>query len=159
MIALTAALALPGCGRRGSTPAPDQATTSVSGRVRIAGSTPLEQVLIEPGDTAAPSLEVSGDYRQELRRLSGAKVRASGTLAGPGQLRVSEYEILEIAGHVPLVGILAAEDGRAAVLPAGGARVEVRAAPPELLEQAGAKVWVILDANGEVKGYGIIRER
>jgi len=141
----------------------------VTGRVRIAGSTPLEQVLIEP--SAASSLEVSGDYRVELRRLSGAVVRATGTLAGPGQLRVSEYEILEIAGHVPVVGILEIaghvpvvgtlelEDGRVAVVPATGAPVEVRAAPAELLERAGAKVWVILDANGEVKGYGIIRER
>jgi len=131
----------------------------VTGRVRIAGSTPLEQVLIEPQDSAASSLEVSGDYRVELRRLSGAVVRATGTLAGPGHLRVSEYEILEIAGHVPVVGTLELEDGRVAVVPATGAPVEVRAAPAELLERAGAKVWVILDANGEVKGYGIIRER
>jgi hypothetical protein len=127
--------------------------------VRIAGSTPFEQVLIERGDTAALALQVSGDYRGELRRLSGAVVRAMGTLAGPGQLRVSEYEILEIAGHVPVVGILETATGHVAVVRASGARVEVHAVPPELLEQAGAKVWVILDANGEVKGYGIIRER
>ena len=152
-------MGLSGCGRRGSAPVPDQGTTSITGRVRIAGSTPFEQVLIEAEDTAALVLQVSGDYRVELRHLSGAVVRASGTLAGPGQLRVSEYEILEIAGHVPVVGILEAENGHATVVRASGARVEVQAVPLELLEQAGAKVWVILDANGEVKGYGIIRER
>jgi len=127
--------------------------------VRLAGSTPFEQVLIETEVTTALSVEVSGEYRVELRQLSGAKVRATGVLLGPSRLRVSEYEILEIAGHVPVVGILELEDGRVAVIPVSGDRVEVHAVPAELVQKAGAKVWVILDPNGEVKGYGIIRER
>lgn len=154
-----AVLAAPACGGRGNAPVPDEGTVSVTGRVRLAGSTPFEQVLIEPEDTTALSVEVSGNYRVELRQLSGAKVRAAGAVLGLGQLRVSEYEILEIAGHVPVVGILELEDGRAAVIPVTGDRVEVHAVPAELVQKAGAKVWVILDPNGEVKGYGIIREQ
>ena len=73
---------------------------------------------------------------------------------------VSRYEILLIAGQVPTVGLLevASEDAVYVLRPAGD-RVELRGAPSDLRAQSGAMVWVILDANGVVKGYGVIRER
>ncbi len=135
---------------------------TVTGRVRVAGSTPFEQVLIEPADTAQSAVEAAGEYRDELRRLAGAKVRATGRLtAAPmaDRLAVSDYSILEIAGHTPYVGTLEVGATGAAVRTADGVGRPMTGAPAELLKHAGAKVWVILDSNGAVKGYGIIRER
>ncbi len=131
----------------------------MSGRVRVTGSTPFEQVLIEPADSPDAVLEVYGDYRAELRRLAGAHVRASGSISGERRLRVTSYAILEIAGQVPLVGLLEIREAGAALRTTAGERVDLRSLPAELRERAGAKVWVILDSTGAVKGYGIIRER
>ncbi len=158
MIAALAALAAAACGPSGA-PAPTDGVASVTGRVQLVGATPLEQVVIEPTDSAASPVEVRGEYREELRRLSGAMVRASGQLSSEGRLLVQGYEMLEIAGHVPLVGQLEMVEGKAYVRPPHGEPVEARAAPPELLKYVGAKIWVIRDTTGAVTGYGIIRER
>ncbi len=158
MIGAVTLLAAAACGPGGA-PAPLQEAASVVGRVQLVGATPFERVVIERADSAVRHVEVRGEYREELRRLTGAKVRASGPLAAEGRLMVEEYEILEIAGHVPVVGRLEMRGGKAYVQPQRGEPVEARAAPAELLQHHGAKVWVILDSTGAVTGYGIIRER
>jgi hypothetical protein len=135
------------------------AEITVVGRIRVAGSTPLESVLLAPDDSGRAALEVVGDYRAELQRLSGARVKVVGALSGAGRLLASRYAILEVAGHVPVVGRLSLSDGKVKVVTAEGEAVPVRDAPAELRAQAGAKVWVILDERGAVTGYGILRER
>lgn len=147
------------CGGKGGTPEPAADGTTVVGRVRIAGSTPLERVLIEPDDSGAVALEVVGELRPELRRLSGAQVRVLGELVSADRLRVTGYTILDISGHTPIVGVLEVEDGSARVIDEEGGRTPLRDPPTQLLEQNGAKVWVVLNTNGVVIGYGIIRER
>ncbi len=159
MIAVLAALAHAGCGRGGQTPAPAQEAVSVTGRVQVVGATPLEQVVIQPPDSAAAAIEARGPFRDELKRLGGATVRAAGAMSSAGQLLVKSYEILEIAGHTPLVGMVEVEGNRVMLRAEGGDSVEARGAPAELLRHPGAKVWVILDSTGAVTGYGIIRER
>ena len=147
-----------GQGALESQPVPDAEPGSVytfSGVVRVTGSTPYVRVTIESESTG---FEVRGGYRSELLHLDGAAVRASGQLVA-GLYLVEEYEILEIAGHTPVVGVLELGEGGSFVRTAAGVPVELTGAPDELLGQAGAKVWVILDASGTVKGYGVIRER
>lgn len=159
MIAALAALVLSACGRGGQTPAPSQETVRVEGRVQVVGATPLELVVIEPLDSSQSAIEMRGPSRDELRRLSGAIVRAAGGITGPGQMLVQEYEILEIAGHVPRVGTVEVAGNRITLRAEDGVAIEAKNAPAELFRHPGAKVWVILDSTGAVTGYGIIRER
>jgi hypothetical protein len=132
-------------------------TSSVTGRVRVAGSTPFVQVLIEPADSAATAVEVRGDLRAELARLQGARVEARGVRSDSAFL-VSEYRVLEIAGHAPLVGTLEIVEARVVLHTAAGPR-ELSNVPAALRDRPGAKVWVIVDDHGEVSAYGILRER
>ncbi len=158
MIALGFALAVCACGAGGGSPAPQDASDGVTGRVRVAGNTPFEQVLIEP-DVASDAVEVRGEYRDELRHLSGATVRASGSFSGEHRFEVSGYEILKIAGQEPFVGVLDLREGDLLVRSVDGEVKQIRSPSAELVALAGAKVWVILDSNGAMKGYGVIRER
>lgn len=159
MVAVLAALALVACGGKGGTPEPAADGTIVVGRVRVAGSTPLERVLLEPDEPGTAAVEVVGDLRPELRRLSGAEVRVSGEPASGGRLRVTGYTILDISGHVPIVGVLQVEAASAVVIDDEGGQTSLRDSPAQLLEHSGAKVWVVLNTDGVVIGYGIIRER
>lgn len=155
-----AALTLACGGRGGEAPQPPAAIAApdtVVGSVRVAGATPMEQVLIERGEADA-ALQVSGAYREELIRLSGATVRASGAISDRS-LRVTDYEIVEIAGRKPIVGILDQAGEGMTLRTASGEVVRLSSVPDELREQAGAKVWLILDAEASVKGYGILRDR
>ncbi len=131
----------------------------MTGRVQVVGATPLEQVVIEPLDSAQAAIETRGPYREELRRLSGATVRAAGAMSSARQMLVQEYEILEIAGHVPRVGTVEVAGDRLMLRAEDGVTIEAKNAPAELFRHPGAKVWVILDSTGAVTGYGIIRER
>lgn len=131
----------------------------MTGRVRVAGSTPLERVLIEPDEPGTTAVELVGELRSELERLSGARVRVTGTPAQADRLLVSDYTIVDISGHQPIVGRLEVEGSEASVVNADGARQQLRDPPAELLAQNGAKVWVVLNTDGVVTGYGIIRER
>jgi hypothetical protein len=129
----------------------------VSGLIRVAGSTPDYRVLLNRTSVDQP-YEVRGDLRPELSNLEGARIKAEGTLVGL-MLVVRNYEVLEIAGHEPLVGILVVGDAGVALRTDDGKSVTLQDAPEELHAKAGAKVWVILDSAGVVTGYGVIRER
>ncbi len=129
------------------------------GTVRIVGNAPLEQVLIEPADGAAASLEVRGQYTVELRNLAGAKMRVVGTLQDERLFDVSEYEVLEIGGHVPLVGVLSMNGESYTLRVLGAEAVPLKKSPARFRELNGAKLWVVIDASGAVEAYGIIRER
>jgi len=114
--------------------------------------------MIQPEDSAGAEVELVGDLKAELETLSGAKVRATGTRTESGGLAVSHYEILEIAGHVPVVGVVKVQGSSVTLMTDAGETLSVQDTP-ELLTLDGAKVWVILDSKGAVTGYGIIRER
>jgi hypothetical protein len=147
------------CGGKGGEPKPAEDAATVTGRVRVAGSTPLERVLIEPDEPGAGAFEIAGELRPELKRLSGATVRVTGVMSPSDRLLVSEYTILDISGHKPVVGVLEVDDSEASVVDADGARRRLRDAPTELLAHDGAKIWVVLNTNGVVTGYGILRQR
>ncbi|NIP77699.1 MAG: hypothetical protein GWM90_00235 [Gemmatimonadetes bacterium] len=126
----------------------------MTGVVQITGSTPFYQVMIET-DTA--SYEVHGEYRKELERLQGATVIATGQRKD-GDVTVEGYRILEIGGFQPVVGILESADDKLYVREEDGETIAITGAPEDLRAQLGAKVWVVLDDAGTVRGYGVIRD-
>ncbi len=144
------------CNTRGKMPAPQEESTTLVGTVRVAGSTPFPQVLLHPEEDG-PEVEIQGAYRSELRNLQGARVRVTGRLGAGNVLNASGYEILEIGGQKPLVGLLLVE-GETTLLRTGpGEPVTLRGAPEELRALAGDKVWVITGRDGGVQAYGLIR--
>ena len=113
---------------------------------------------MQPEDSTAAEVELVGDLKAELETLSGAKLRATGIRSDDGGLSVLRYEILEIAGHVPVVGFLTVQDTEVILTTESGETHSIRDAR-KLLTLDGAKVWVILESEGAVTGYGVIRER
>jgi hypothetical protein len=72
---------------------------------------------------------------------------------------VGDYEILEVDGQRPLVGIVLSRDGRLWL--AGRDTVELVGATPDLAGRPGAKVFVLGVREGDrlrVKSHGVIRD-
>ena len=104
-------------------------------------------------------LEVRGEYRGELENLDGAQVRAKGKVEDGRLLVVTSYEILEIAGRVPSVGVLRRSGESYSLDTSDGKSLPIGAVPEAFAELEGAKIWVLIDDRGGVGGYGIIRKR
>ncbi len=130
------------------------------GKVRVTGSTPFETVVLEGDSPGGSALELRGDYRDELKALDGATVRVTGSVADGNILLVSSYEIVLIAGERPIVGVLEvnAED-QVELRTSDGEVIRLKGLPAELGGRAGAKIWAILDSDGQVVAYGVIRDR
>ncbi len=143
-----------------SPPAVGATHASLRGVVFLTGT---EQTVIVAlrGDDAS-SVTLAGVLRDELRRLSGATVQLSGTRQGEGPMArfdVERYEVLEIEGEKPAVGILHAR-GDQFRLGEGEASVRLSAVPDGFRRFLGAKVWIIgpRAADGiRVQSYGVIR--
>jgi hypothetical protein len=156
-----------GCGRSHAgtaTPATVQVTARdsvVEGRVAVKGADPFAQVIVSPVP-GAPAGEVAivGALRSELATLHGAQVRVWGRAVANGQpvprraIEATGYEIVAINGERPYVGELVARQGGVWL-----ADKRLVAAPVELLQMVGAKVWVVGRSAGsdlQVQSYGII---
>jgi hypothetical protein len=89
------------------------------------------------------SLALTGSLTSELAQLVGARVSVRGVVAATPPpittgLRVHSYDIVEVAGGHPIVGILKEAGG---VLFVDSLRLaEV---PPELRGKSGTKIWVV----------------
>lgn len=151
---------LPGCG---SSSPPDDGSPGAAppdtavGTVRQVGNTPFTRTVVEGTDTVT----VDGRLAEEVARLSGARVRVTGTLSTgqyPGPtLDVADYEILSVDGDRPEVGVLRA-DGEGPYLDReGDDPLRLRAVGSGLRGQVGAKVWVVTGQDGVVQRYGILR--
>ena len=140
---------------------PVQVHASLRGVVFLTGTEPTVIVALLGDD--ASSVTLAGLLRDELRRLSGATVQLSGIRQGEGPMArfdVEGYEVLEIDGEKPVVGILHVRDGQFSI-GEGEASVRLSAVPDEFSQQSGAKMWVIgpRAADGlRVQSYGVIRE-
>lgn len=146
-----------GPGSQGAEAAPPD---TIEGTVRRVGSTPFVRTVVDAGERA---LRVVGPLEAELRRLAGARVRATGERADdeePGEaLRVGEYRILAVDGAEPEVGVLRASDGGGYHLETeAGDRVPLAGVPEGLRRRVGAKVWIVTGRGGAVQMYGILRE-
>ena len=150
-----------GCSR----PAPPNAAPATSssaeyrGKVVITGSEQSTSVRLV-GDSG--NVELVGALQPELRRLTGAGVVARGSLQGSRPIQtldVSDYEIADIDGEVPVSGVLQAENGR--ILLAGKDTLELVDPPAALAEKTGAKAWIVGSRSGSrlsVQSFGIIRD-
>lgn len=138
---------------------------TVTGMIRQVGNVPFTRVIIQAGDEEgreAGSATLTGEYEEELARLAGARVRVVGERVeggGPGpRMRVSSYEILDVDGDRPYVGILREEDGGHYLETTAGGRVPLGALSLRLRSMVGGRVWVVLSEGGTVQRYGILRE-
>jgi hypothetical protein len=138
------------------------ADTVAEGTVRVVGPAESADVILH-GATASAGL--MGPLVGELRRLSGATLRVTGTPRNnsepvpPRAVLVSDYEVLEVDGERPLVGTLLSRDGHLWL--AGRDTVELVADLPDLAAWPGARVFVLGEREGDrfrVKSYGVIRD-
>lgn len=139
----------------------DARDTTAEGVVAVVGVDPVPTVLLQAGGSG---LTLLGPLVPELARLAGARVSVRGASAtapvpsggSRAAIAVRTYTIREIAGGVPMVGLLTVDSAR--TIRVGGVRLAN--APPALNELAGAKVWVVgprqEDGALAVTAYGVI---
>lgn len=162
LVSLATAGLLAACahqGGAGDEPAAAPPDT-VTGVVRQVGSVPFLMTVVQGEDTAA----VSGELKEEISRLVGARVRvvgvrSTGSFPGP-TVQASDYRILSIDGEEPTVGILRQGEGGVYLELRDGedSRMGLSAVPDGLRRRIGAKVWVITSAEGgTVLRYGVLR--
>lgn len=156
-----AALTALGCASKNdveSRPSSDAvaAADTVTGTVRRVGNDPFVRTLVQGNDTVF----VSGDWEPEIATLAGAQVMIVGTYTTgdmPGKyMDVNRYEIVSVDGDVPTVGMLVSDEDGYYIQMDGEAVLRLSALSPELAEQKGGKVWVVVTEEGVVQRYGII---
>lgn len=161
LAALMAATLLAGCTPAGNGHtdeiAPD--TLVYTGVVAQSGSSVTPMVVLE--QDGADAVRLGGALLPELERIAGGTVRVSGhwTAVNGGSLDVVDYEILNIAGGVPVVGVL--EDRAGELWLRGAQSVRLLDPPTELRDRIGARAWIVGESDGgglRLQSYGIIAE-
>ncbi|KPJ88604.1 MAG: hypothetical protein AMS18_13380 [Gemmatimonas sp. SG8_17] len=133
---------------------------AMQGRVYLTGSSPNQMVSIQADDDR--SVRLAGDLEAEMGRLSGAIVRVQGTVQGQGAMRsfdVRAYEVLDIDGVEPLVGVLQEVSGHLMI--ATDPPLTLQDPPQGLAAMVGAKIWIVGRvevATVHVQSFGIIRD-
>jgi len=130
---------------------------TASGIIRQVGNAPFTHTILDREE----AIVITGSYEPEIRRLIGAEVRVTGRrVAGdfPGAtLEAMSYEILSVEGERPLLGTLELDEDGFHLTTPEGTSVRLAAVSETLTGSAGSRIWVILDANGGVAQYGILR--
>lgn len=159
-------VAIAGCaGQQGDeATVPPQPTETIEGLVRVAGTAEANWVALVTADT---SLRVVGPLEIDIRTLEGARLRAvgaghEGTGGGHG-FHVTDYDVLEIDGQVPVVGTLLRVDSDFWIAEpdsVGGERLQLIGVPSSIGETTGGKIWVVGirgSSQIRVQSYGVIR--
>ncbi len=164
LLALAVALAL-GCAKEQGVEARpggwvgEVGPDTVAGTVRQVGSTPFHRTVLQ-GEEGA--VTVTGPLGDEITRLVGAEVRATGEIRGGSgpfgpELAATAYEIVSVDGERPYVGELEVlEDGYRLETARGGV-LRIGAAPIRFRDLGGGRLWVTVDERGTVLRYGILR--
>ena len=130
-----------------------------TGPVTSTGTEGMRMVNLRTED--GTSVGLVGDLAAELARLSGAVLTVRGNDApAPADrgLDVTEYEVVDVNGETPSVGVLERRDG--AYWLRGDPDVQLMGVPDALAQEVGAKVWVTGSSGTDgvtVQSYGIIR--
>ncbi len=139
-----------------SSPGAEAAADTVTGTVRRVGNDPFVRTLVQGDDTVF----VSGDWEPEIATLAGAQVMIVGRYTTgdmPGKyMDVTQYEIVSVDGDVPTVGMLGSDEDGYYIQVDGEVVLRLSALSPELAEQKGGKVWVVVTEEGVVQRYGVI---
>jgi hypothetical protein len=138
--------------------APGLAETTAVGTVRVIGTDPQPQIVIQAEDGSRRALV--GAASLELAQLGGARVRVRGRAVATSApvttgVAVESYEILEVAGAKPIVGRVQSRGG---ILFIDTTQVE-SPPPPELARAIGGKAWAIGRPGPSglvVTAYGIL---
>lgn len=155
LLTLTVGACVPAAGGSEG-PAPD----TLEGLVVVTGGAPEPLTTLVTKDR---SVVLKGDLVPELRRLDGAAVRAAGRFEGEGPgdaLCVLDYEILEIDGQQPRVGVLIMPEQGLALETDTGEPLPVVGAPAALRDRIGARVWIVgtmREGSLLLQSYGILR--
>lgn len=147
-------------GGADSAPGASASLTELTGRVMNGGTDRFTITTLQPRDGRA--VRLTGDLRDELRTLGGADVMVRGVMdssGASGSLDVREYEVIEIDGRRPHVGVVLAHDGELWL--AAGDTLRLIPALDALRERAGAKIWVVGASDSaarelRVESYGVI---
>lgn len=157
-------------GRTSQNAAPSQsdaeaeamAGDTLEGVVSVVGADPMAEVVIR---SDSRTTAVTGALQDEIGRVSGARVRiwgpaAAGRVAAASAIDATGYEILEVAGEKPYVGLLQSRGAELWLL--GERELHILDPPTELRQLVGAKAWVTGTADGSilrVRSYGVLRDQ
>jgi len=166
LVAALCALAALACARGAPAPADARAAPaaaeaasaadSLRGTVRVVGSEPLTQVVLEPaGGGAAVALE---GERAVLQRLAAIEVMVAGDAETPGRFRVARVAVRSANGVPAVDGVLAREGDRWVLATADGRRLPVPHLPEALRDHAGARVWLAGPLDRAPDSFGVIVE-
>jgi hypothetical protein len=132
---------------------------AIEGVVRRVGNAPFTRTIVDGGD----GVVIDGPYEPELRRLAGAEVRITGRLVTerefPGPtLEATSYEITSVDGERPSLGMLGRDEDGFYLEMRGREIARLGSVSEALAGSTGGLIWVILDANGGVARYGVLRD-
>ena len=135
--------------------------SAMTGTISVARRGPVVSVDLKA--ESGERIGLSGPYVSELKRLNSYRVWVSGTITN-GLLTVEKYNLLEVGGIRPILGVLVLlPEGYA--LSDGPGKPTLLAIPAKtarkLRGQVGATIWVTgqFDDRGvlTVKRYGLIK--
>lgn len=120
---------------------PTPSTTTIAGRISVAGSG--SDLIVELRDGFDNVYRVVGSNAAALANVDGGDVIARGTFdANPGFV-VQEFQVTAMKGHAALDGWLEATDDGLAIRLVDGSLRFVPGLPETCLEYVGARLWVI----------------
>jgi len=163
-LTLGAAVACGGRQRTEGTARPESASTatrpasaldSLCGTVRVVGSEPAVFVQIEPQGSSP--VQVSGAARPSLRFLSGLGVCAYGSGSSAEGWMADRLIVRSHEGEPAVDGVLGERAGAYAVTTEDNREVRLTSLPDALKREGGSRVWVVLDGQGNVKSFGVVR--
>jgi hypothetical protein len=150
------------CAAAGASPqgAAEGGAGRAEGIVRVVGSAPLDvQVVVQPD--GAEAVRITGPLRDEIRRLSGARVVVHGDLerseapVASRQLQATDYEIVSINGQPVVVGTVQGRTGGWTVLRTRDGGTIYLSAVPESI-RTGQTIWVQGQQSLVVQSFGVL---
>lgn len=143
-------------------PSAGERAGGTEGTVRVAGSAPMDvHVLVEPEGEDA--VRIVGARRDEIRRLSGARVVVYGTAGDSDhpiatrQIDASDYEIVSVNGEPVLQGVVQGKTAGWTVLLTRDGRTIYLTSVPDTV-RTGQTVWVQGQQGLIVQSFGVLKD-
>lgn len=154
---LVTACAAPGASTQGAAAG---GADRAEGIVRVVGSAPLDvHVIVQPD--GAEAVRVTGPLRDEIRRLSGARVVVHGDLErseapiASRQLEATDYQIVSINGQPVVLGTVQGRTGGWTVLRTRDGETVYLSGVPESV-RTGQTIWVQGQHSLIVQSFGVL---
>ncbi len=132
----------------------------VEGTIRQVGALPNVVTRLE---TDSGAVLLAGPLSEELARAAGAVARIRGQRAegrAPPAIRVLSYELREVDGLTPRVGVLELQGGELLLRQRSGLRLVLEGGTSRMRDAAGSKVWVTTREDGRtIIRWGILAPR